>query len=163
ARGWRTGDELSGTSGRATMGPLKVIIDGSLNTRTAYCYDAYPGQAGPHAHGLLTVGADELVDVLTVARRAGIAAALPPTGVPASARALDAVSRLGQRGSIEHAQLLTTADVARMAERGLVACVQAEHAVDDRDVADRYWAGRTDRAFPFRALAEAGVPLAFGS
>ncbi len=50
-----------------------------------------------------------------------------------------------------------------MARLGLVASVQPEHAVDDRDVADRYWAGRTDRAFAYRALHDAGVPLALGS
>jgi predicted amidohydrolase YtcJ len=41
--------------------------------------------------------------------------------------------------------------------------VQPEHAMDDRDVADRYWAGRTDRAFMLADLAAAGVELALGS
>ena len=50
-RGHRTGDPLPGTGGLATMGPLKVIIDGSLNTRTAYCFDPYPGATGPIATG----------------------------------------------------------------------------------------------------------------
>src|SRR6202035_387929 len=36
-------------------------------------------------------------------------------------------------------------------------------ALDDRDVADRYWAGRTRRAFPLRSLLDAGAVLAFGS
>ena len=40
---------------------------------------------------------------------------------------------------------------------------QPEHAVDDRDVADRYWAGRTHRAFAYRWLLDAGVPLVLGS
>ena len=35
--------------------------------------------------------------------------------------------------------------------------------MDDRDVADRYWAGRTDRAFMLAELAAAGVELALGS
>ena len=62
----------------------------------------------------------------------------------------------GMRGSIEHAQLLRRADVARFAALGVVASVQPEHAMDDRDVADRYWAGRTDRAFMLADLAAAG-------
>ena len=37
------------------------------------------------------------------------------------------------------------------------------HLLDDRDVAARHWAGRTDRAFPYGALHRAGVRLAFGS
>ena len=28
------------------MGPLKVVTDGSLNTRTACCDDPYPGLTG---------------------------------------------------------------------------------------------------------------------
>lgn len=35
--------------------------------------------------------------------------------------------------------------------------------MDDRDVADRYWAGRTDRAFAFGSLHAAGVALRLGS
>ncbi len=39
--GMRSGDHLAGT---VSVGPLKVITDGSLNTRTAYCCDPYPEQ-----------------------------------------------------------------------------------------------------------------------
>jgi predicted amidohydrolase YtcJ len=53
--------------------------------------------------------------------------------------------------------------VARFAELGVVASVQPEHALDDRDVAERYWAGRTGRAFPLKALLDAGASLALGS
>jgi predicted amidohydrolase YtcJ len=35
--------------------------------------------------------------------------------------------------------------------------------MDDRDVAERYWAGRTGRAYAYRSFLEAGVPMAFGS
>jgi predicted amidohydrolase YtcJ len=64
---------------------------------------------------------------------------------------------------VEHAQLLTWDDVVRFARLDVVASVQPEHAMDDRDVADHHWAGRTDRAFAFGALHRAGVKLALGS
>jgi imidazolonepropionase-like amidohydrolase len=35
--------------------------------------------------------------------------------------------------------------------------------MDDRDVADRYWRGRTGRSFAYRALLDAGAELALGS
>ena len=35
--------------------------------------------------------------------------------------------------------------------------------MDDRDVADRYWNGRTGRAFALRTLLNAGARLLFGS
>ncbi|MCW2843016.1 MAG: Amidohydrolase 3, partial [Nocardioides sp.] len=41
AAGLRTGDPLPGCDDRATMGPLKIISDGSLNTRTAWCCQPY--------------------------------------------------------------------------------------------------------------------------
>jgi predicted amidohydrolase YtcJ len=84
-------------------------------------------------------------------------------GDRANAIALQAFARTGARGSIEHAQLLDDADVRRFAQLAVVASVQPEHALDDRDVADRYWAGRTRRAFPLRSLLDAGAVLTFGS
>jgi len=60
-------------------------------------------------------------------------------------------------------QLIRDADLPRLAALGVRASVQPEHAMDDRDVAERYWAGRTSRAFAFRALLDAGAELAFGS
>ena len=52
--GLRSGDPVRGASSDLVhVGPLKVITDGSLGTRTAACSHAYPGD--PHNHGLLTV------------------------------------------------------------------------------------------------------------
>jgi predicted amidohydrolase YtcJ len=46
AQGLRTGDVIPETGGLVTMGPLKVLTDGSLNTRTAYCHDPLSGPLG---------------------------------------------------------------------------------------------------------------------
>jgi predicted amidohydrolase YtcJ len=54
-------------------------------------------------------------------------------------------------------------DLERFARVGLVASVQREQAMGDRNVADRHWAGRTNRAFAFSSLYEAGATLRFGS
>lgn len=162
--GLRTGDEVEGTGGLVTVGGAKVITDGSLNTRTAWCFDPYPGLgAHEHPHGLSTVPYEELVPHLRRAHEHGITPAVHAIGDRANARVLDAFEAVGCTGSIEHAQLLRHDDVARFARLGIVASVQPEHAMDDRDVADRYWPGRTDRAFMLAGLAAAGVELALGS
>jgi predicted amidohydrolase YtcJ len=164
ARGYRTGDGLD-PSGIITMGRLKVVVDGSLNTRTAFCWDPYPGIAAGHAHpcGMLSVAPDELERLLIRAREAGIAPAVHAIGDRANTTVLDTFERLGIAGTIEHAQLVSRDDFARFGRLGLTASVQPEHAMDDRDVADRFWAGRTDRAFAFGSLHEAGATLALGS
>ncbi|TFB46540.1 amidohydrolase [Cryobacterium tagatosivorans] len=164
ALGLRTGAPVDGTGGLLTVGPYKVITDGSLNTRTAYCFDEYPGLEGtPGAHGMLTVPPAELVSLMRTAAEAGIRPAVHAIGDHANSLALDAFAELACEGSIEHAQLLAAADIGRFARLGVVASVQPEHALDDRDVADRYWAGRTGRAFVLASLLDAGVQLALGS
>jgi predicted amidohydrolase YtcJ len=164
AEGLHTGDTVPGTGGLVTVGGHKIITDGSLNTRTAWCFDPYPGR-GPdeHPYGLSTVPYDELVPLMRTAHEAGITPTVHAIGDQANAIVLDAFEDVGCRGSIEHAQLLRREDVARFAALGIVASVQPEHAMDDRDVAERYWPGRTDRAFMLADLAEAGVELALGS
>jgi predicted amidohydrolase YtcJ len=162
--GLRTGDVVDGTDGLLRVGPLKIITDGSLNSRTAYCHDPYVGSAeGLDDLGLLLVTSSELEHLMRRATAAGLECAIHAIGDHANALSLQAFSRTGARGSIEHAQLLDDDDVHRFADLSVIASVQPEHAIDDRDVADRYWAGRTRRAFPLRALLDAGAVLALGS
>jgi predicted amidohydrolase YtcJ len=164
AEGLRTGDEVPGGDGLVTVGGYKVITDGSLNTRTAWCFDPYPGLGeNEHPYGLSTVSYEELVPLMRRADAAGITPAVHAIGDRANARVLDAFEAVGCSGSVEHAQLLRREDVARFAALGVIASMQPEHAMDDRDVADRYWAGRTDRAFMLAEIAAAGVELALGS
>ncbi|MET0991549.1 MAG: amidohydrolase family protein [Lacisediminihabitans sp.] len=160
ARGLHTGQPLEGGAGLATMGPFKIITDGSLNTRTAYCHAPYPGT---HNHGELVYEPLALVASLERARDAGLVPAVHAIGDFANEIALDAFQAAACRGSIEHAQLIAAMDFARFAELGVVASVQPEHAMDDRDVADLFWAGRTDRAFAFESLVRAGATLRLGS
>ena len=159
-----SGALIAGTDGLLEVGPFKVLTDGSLNTRTAYCFDEYPGLEGQHnSRGLLTVPYEELVPLLRRATQAGLVPAVHAIGDHANTLALDAFERLGVSGSIEHAQLVAEADFERFARLGVTAGVQPEHAMDDRDVADKYWPGRTGRAFALASLLAAGAELALGS
>ena len=164
AAGLRTGDPLPGTGGLATMGPLKIISDGSLNTRTALCGEPYADASGhDHPYGSQNYPPDELARLLTTATHHGLDVAVHAIGDAAVSIALDAYAATGARGSIEHAQLIRTADIARMAALGVRASVQPAHLLDDRDVTARLWPDRADRCFPLRSLHHAGVELALGS
>ncbi|MGH1523050.1 amidohydrolase [Leifsonia sp. L25] len=157
--GLRTGRAVDGTDGLLSMGPFKVISDGSLNTRTALCLYPYPNGG----HGVANLTADELLADLRFAAGNGIEPAVHAIGDEANRLALDAFGALGSGGRIEHAQLIDPADIPRFAALGVTASVQPEHAMDDRDVADRLWAGRTGDAFPLASLLASGARLAFGS
>jgi len=147
-----------------SVGRYKVLTDGSLNTRTAYCYDEFPGlegQAG--SRGMLTMPPEQLLPLMRKAADAGLEPTVHAIGDHANSLALDAFQELGIRGRIEHAQLVSAEDFARFGALGVEASVQPEHAMDDRDIADHHWAGRTDRTFPLRSLLDAGATLVFGS
>jgi predicted amidohydrolase YtcJ len=168
AAGLRSGDPLPGVvdpvaADRVRMGPLKVFVDGSLGTRTAFCHDPYPGAAGADAHGVLRTPPEELERLLRRGSAAGLDLAVHAIGDRAAAVALDGFAAAGCTGRIEHAQQVHDADLPRFAELGVVASVQPRHALDDRDAADQHWAAATARAFPYRALVDAGAEIVLGS
>jgi predicted amidohydrolase YtcJ len=171
ATGIRTGEVVPDTAGLLVGGPFKLFTDGSLNTRTAWCYDDYPGLTGPDAAGLAIHSDSELLGLARAALAQGFIPTIHAIGDRATTLALDTFEALGPLpapfdrigGSIEHAQLVATSDLPRFAALGVRASVQPEHAMDDRDVADHFWAGRTGCAFAYRALWDAGAQLALGS
>lgn len=165
--GLRTGERLAvsdptGLVGSLVrVGSLKVISDGSLGTRTAACSHSYPGD--PANYGVLTVPPEELTALLTTAAGAGIEAAVHAIGDRAVTAALDAFGASGATGSMEHAQLVRHADLARFARLGVRASVQPQHAVDDRDLVEHHWAEQTAIGYPLASLLSAGAEVRFGS
>lgn len=154
-------DVPTAAAGLIRVGPLKIISDGSLGTRTAACSHSYPG--APGNFGVLTVPPAELSELLTIATGAGLAVAVHAIGDRAVTGALDAFTTSGAVGTIEHAQLVRHADLARFGRLGVVASVQPQHALDDRDLVGRHWVGQTSIGYPLGALRDAGVELRFGS
>ena len=160
AAGLRSGDVLPGSPGTVTMGPLKIISDGSLNTRTAWCCEEYADGSGA---GAANQTSDELTRLLDLAHASGLEVATHAIGDLALREALTAYDATGAAGSIEHAQLVRRDELPRMAGLGLRASVQPAHLLDDRDVTELCWPDRAERCFAFRWMVDAGVELALGS
>jgi predicted amidohydrolase YtcJ len=143
------------------IGYIKVFLDGTLGSRTALLLDG---------SGVEITGADEFEDIVRRAARTGFPVAVHAIGDLANRRALDGFEASqdewrprGLRPRIEHAQLLASEDVARFGTLGVAASVQFSHAPSDRDLAERFWAGMTDRAYAFRSLLQGGAVVANGS
>lgn len=143
------------------IGYLKVFMDGTLGSQTARLL------AGS---GIEITSGAELADIVVRSAAAGFPVAVHAIGDLANREALDAFEAtqdvwrpLGLRHRIEHAQLLAEDDLPRFAALGVAASIQLSHAPSDRDVADRFWAGVTDRAYPFRSLVESGAVVVNGS
>jgi predicted amidohydrolase YtcJ len=141
------------------IGYLKVFMDGTLGSQTARLLDG---------SGVEITSRDELAEIVRRGALSGWPVAVHAIGDAANRDALDAFEETradwqGLRPRIEHAQLLAEEDVPRFAELGVAASVQFSHAPSDRDIADRLWAGMTDRAYAYRSLLDSGALLANGS
>jgi predicted amidohydrolase YtcJ len=142
-------------------GYLKAFMDGTLGSRTARMLDG---------SGVEITSREELAEIVRRAARVGWPVAVHAIGDRANRDALDAFEATrdewaakGLRPRIEHAQCLAPEDLPRFAQLGVAASVQFSHAPSDRDLADRYWAGKTDGAYAFRSLVESGAVVANGS
>jgi predicted amidohydrolase YtcJ len=143
------------------IGYLKAFMDGTLGSQTARMLDGT---------GVQITSSKELAEIIRRGAEAGLPVAVHAIGDLANRDALDAFEQtqaqwkpLGLRQRIEHAQLLAPEDIARFAEIGVAASVQFSHAPSDRDLADRFWAGKTDGAYAYRSLLDSGAVLANGS
>lgn len=162
--GLATGDPISGTDGLVRMGPLKIISDGSLNTRTAWCCEPYAdGAELEDAAGSPNLPADQVHQLVGRAHQHGLQSALHAIGDRAVAVALQAFAATGAAGSIEHAQLLPLGVLSRWAGLPVRASVQPAHLLDDRVVTEQCWPDRTARSFALRHLLDHGITLALGS
>jgi hypothetical protein len=143
------------------LGYLKVFMDGTLGSQTAWMLDG---------SGVRITSGDELADIVRRGAAAGFPVAVHAIGDLANREALDAFEATrdvwqarGLRQRIEHAQLLSPEDLPRFAGIGVACSVQFSHAPSDRDLADEYWTGKTDGAYAFRSLLESGAVVCNGS
>ena len=150
------------------VGPVKIFADGTLGSQTAAMLEPFDGQ--PDNAGIAIYRREELIDLVGRAVAAGFWCAVHAIGDRANRWVLDAYeahhaasTALAARHRIEHAQLIHPDDLPRLARLAVTASMQPIHATSDRDVADRYWGGRSRTAYACRSLLRAKTALAFGS
>ena len=136
-------------------------MDGTLGSQTARMLDGT---------GVQITSRERLTEIIRQGAQAGLPIAVHAIGDLANRDALDGFEEtrhewepLGLRQRIEHAQLLSDEDMPRFGELGVAASVQFSHAPSDRDIAERNWAGMTERAYAYRSILDGGAVLANGS
>jgi hypothetical protein len=143
------------------IGYLKVFMDGTLGSQTAWMLDG---------SGVRITSGDELAEIVRAGAEAGWPVGVHAIGDRANREALDAFEAtrdvwepLGLRQRIEHAQCLAPEDVGRFAEIGVAASVQFTHAPSDEQLAKRFWPDKLDGVYSYRSLLHSGALLANGS
>jgi len=152
------------TSSDCRIAGIKVICDGVIDSCTASLHKPYSN--GTSAAPIWT--ADMLAPVVARACAANLQCALHAIGDAAVSTAISVLStygRPGQRHRIEHLELTSPEDAARLGALGITASVQPVHA--DPELL-REWPGllgkpRCKRAFAYRDFKEGGATVALGT
>ncbi len=183
---WRRTEELitGMDAARCKVAGIKIFADGAIGSATAAIYGAYSGEppsgkvlsansrpasstdAGTQVSGQLIYNEKRLKEMVLIADRAGHQVAIHSIGDYSTDLVLDAFSATEdpRRHRIEHAMLLSDAQIARMAALGVFCTFQPEFLVAFGATYARQLGqprfGALKRA---RSVLDAGIRLSFSS
>jgi hypothetical protein len=146
----------------------KDFIDGSLGGHTAAMYEPFADR--PDTRGTERYLHDHMVEMGRTSVDLGGSVAIHAIGDRANDLVLDVHEELIGDGAdptalrVEHASILTEATIDRMARLGVTVSIQPAFLASEASwLEKRLGADRMSRAYPFRSLLDAGVPLLGGS
>ncbi len=153
------------------LGAVKGFADGSLGSATAWMFEPFADDPSNRGLPMQLMNPPAKMEALARgADRAQIQLAIHAIGDRANAEVLSLFGRLGgdkpavHRFRVEHAQHVRPEDFARFAKLGVIASMQPYHAIDDGRWAEkRLGRDRSRSSYAWRAMLDAGAPLAFGS
>ncbi len=168
------GPIIGAFNNRFTLRSIKVVSDGALGSRGAALLAPYSD--APDTSGFLTVKQADLAPMLQQALRTGVQVETHAIGDYANRFTLDeyekafnAVPR-GQRKvadprwRVEHAQIVSPADIPRFAKLGVIPSMQPSHAIGDLHFApNRVGITRLEGAYVWQTFIKSGVVVAGGS
>ena len=151
---------------------VKQFFDGVSSAHTAWLTEPYANPRFDGDCGRPTIAADEMRALVMAAAGEGIAVRIHTIGDRAIHEAIDifaeARARFGQPAqgahTIEHVECPLPEDIPRMAEAGIVASCQPQHALIDVEQPERdLGPERAQLMWPFATMLRENVPLAFGT
>ncbi len=156
-------------NGRVWVRSIKLYADGALGSRGAAMLEPYSD--APQNVGLLLTPQRELQRVTDLALRKGFQVATHAIGDRGNRVALDVYDSAlrknpvaDHRFRIEHAQVISLADIPRFPQLGVIPSMQASHQTSDMGWAEaRVGHGRIKGAYAWRALLDIGSIIPNGS
>jgi predicted amidohydrolase YtcJ len=153
---------------RLDIAAVKLYTDGALGSRGAAMIEPYSDDA--ENRGLPFWTQSQLDAMVAKANGMGFQVGVHAIGDLGNRMALNAFEKSQDgkpspfRNRIEHSQIVALEDIARFAELGIVASMQATHATSDMNMAeDRIGPERILGGYAWRRMLDAGVVLANGS
>ncbi len=143
-------------------GSIKILVDGSLGAKTAFLRSKYDDSNG---RGVLNFTPEEVNKIVKLADKNGIQVVAHAIGDGALDLLLEAFSSSNQdlRHRIVHVQMAWPKQIAKMKELKLCVDVQPQFFISDKKMAEERIGSRIDIAYPFKALMDAEIQIAFSS
>ena len=149
---------------------VKAYYDGALGSRGARLLYDYADQPGRRGISGDDYGFNEALNA--EAMKAGFQIAIHAIGDAGNREAIDILESVFQedpstasnRHRIEHAQVISTEDIPRLGQLGIIASMEPPHAMEDKSWAEqRLGPERILGAYAWRSLRKAGTRLTFNS
>ena len=149
------------------LGFVKLINDGVLSAHTAVLTEAYSDREG--WKGEYITGPEQLKEQVAAVTAAGLPVAIHSIGDAAVKASLDAFD--AAKGNpvpfpnrVEHIEIIHDEDIQRFKDLGVIASMQPNHATNSIVyVPVRVGEQRSARAYVWKSMLNAGVPVVFGA
>jgi predicted amidohydrolase YtcJ len=154
------------------LGSAKMLVDGSIGARTAAFFEPYEDEQT--TKGIVTIPEDELIQRVKAVHRTGSQVAIHAIGDYAIETTINAIEaairdspRKDHRHRIEHCEVLTSTQIERIKQLGIIPSVQPNFAGEWSDPGGLYETRigkkRLRQNNPYRYLLDEGIRLSFGS
>jgi hypothetical protein len=154
------------------LGPVKLMMDGSLGARTAALFEPYEDE--PSTSGLLLEKLETLTQKIVLAHNAKLQTATHAIGDLAIERVLDSIQealrqnpRKDHRHRIEHCEITSAQQIERIKQLSIVPDMQPNFIGEWSGPGSMYrqrLGERRDRmSNQYRAMLDEGIRVAFGS
>ncbi|MBC8526372.1 MAG: amidohydrolase [Candidatus Cloacimonetes bacterium] len=151
-------------------GGVKLFMDGSLGSQTAYMFHPYLNSKDNY--GILIRSEDEFYKLIVKAGRNGISTSTHSIGDRCNNIVINAIFRANRNSElaeknlmhrIEHLQCIIPSDQKRVADEGIYCAMQPIHISMDIEVIDRYLGEYGKHSYNFHSLLNYGANIGFGS
>ncbi|TFH18943.1 amidohydrolase [Candidatus Bathyarchaeota archaeon] len=154
------------------LGPVKLLMDGSLGARTAALFEPYEDE--PSTSGLLLIKPEVLTEKIVHAHEANLQTATHAIGDLAVEKVLDSIQealrrkpKKNHRHRIEHCELTSAQQIERIKQLGIIPDMQPNFIGEWSGPGSMYrqrLGERRDRmSNQYRAMLDEGIKVAFGS
>ncbi|MBN1574046.1 MAG: amidohydrolase [Deltaproteobacteria bacterium] len=160
------------TGGRWRGGALKLFLDGTFGSRTAYFTKDY--HDSPGERGMLVQSIEEIKETIFAAQREGVQVATHAIGD----RAVSELAKIYRdahkeveigggkttlRHRIEHAGMINPEDYGAIKEGGAICSFQPSFIASEGSWIESRVGGRLNRVYPIRSILDYGIPVCGGS